>query len=157
MPPSGLAFSRFPLRRRDCQNRPRSIMAAHKPASPPIRKTTRTPIPTEPPQEKWREQMEGIRSTRRSRDAAVDFAGAGALRDSSAGSEDDVRFQVLMSAMLSSQTKDPVTAAGVNRMRQACAPSPLGAAALLATGMDEDALTELLHPVSFKKTKASAA
>ncbi|CAN0555391.1 unnamed protein product, partial [Ectocarpus sp. 12 AP-2014] len=121
------------------------------------RKTTRTPIPTEPPQEKWREQMEGIRSTRRSRDAAVDFAGAGALRDSSAGSEDDVRFQVLMSAMLSSQTKDPVTAAGVNRMRQACAPSPLGAAALLATGMDEDALTELLHPVSFKKTKASAA
>lgn len=31
---------------------------------------------------------------RRSRYAAVDFAGAGALRDSSAGSEDDVRFQV---------------------------------------------------------------
>ncbi|CAM9697047.1 unnamed protein product [Ectocarpus sp. 4 AP-2014] len=156
MPRSGMAFSlRFPLRRRDCQNRPCSMMAAKKNApTPPIRKTTRTPIPTEPPQEKWREQMEGIRSMRRSRDAAVDFAGAGALKDSSAGSEDDVRFQVLMSAMLSSQTKDPVTAAGLNRMRQVCAPAPLGAAALLATGMDEDALTELLHPVSFKKTKA---
>lgn len=31
---------------------------------------------------------------RRSKDAAVDFAGAGALKDSSAGSDDDVRFQV---------------------------------------------------------------
>lgn len=30
---------------------------------------------------------------RRSKDAAVDFAGAEALKDSSAGSDDDVRFQ----------------------------------------------------------------
>eukprot|EP00903_Cladosiphon_okamuranus_P007062 g6864.t2 len=125
-------------------------------SSSPIRKGTRrtTKIPTDPPQKNWRQHMEGVRYMRRSKDAAVDFAGAGALKDSSAGSDDDVRFQVLMSAMLSSQTKDPVTAAGVNRMREACAPAPLGAAALLATGMGEDALAELLHPVSFKKTKA---
>ncbi|CAN0484762.1 unnamed protein product [Scytosiphon promiscuus] len=38
--------------------------------------------------------MEGVRSMRKSRDAAVDFAGAEALKDSSAGSDDDVRFQV---------------------------------------------------------------
>lgn len=55
---------------------------------------TRTKIPTEPPQKNWRQQMEGVRSMRRSKDAAVDFAGAGALKDSSAGSDDDVRFQV---------------------------------------------------------------
>ncbi|CAM9235548.1 unnamed protein product, partial [Hapterophycus canaliculatus] len=121
----------------------------------PVGKRTRIPVPTEPPQENWRQQMDGVRSMRKSKDAAVDFAGAEALKDSSAGSDDDVRFQVLMSAMLSSQTKDPVTAAGVNRMRHACAPAPLGATTLLATGLDEEALTELLHPVSFKKTKAS--
>ena len=56
-------------------------------------KNRRTFPPTEPPQDNWRAQMEGIRSMRKSRDAAVDFAGAGALKESSSGSDDDVRFQ----------------------------------------------------------------
>eukprot|EP00752_Nemacystus_decipiens_P011257 g10004.t2 len=145
---------------RDCHRRHRRsvLMSAAagsaSTSSSAVRKSSRTKIPADPPQKNWRQQMAGVRSMRRSKDAAVDFAGAGALKDSSEGSDDDVRFQVLMSAMLSSQTKDPVTAAGVNRMREVCAPAPLGAAALLATGMDEEELAELLHPVSFSKTKA---
>ena len=38
--------------------------------------------------------MEGVRSMRKSRDAAVDFAGADALKESSKGNDDDIRFQV---------------------------------------------------------------
>lgn len=37
---------------------------------------------------------------------------------------------------------------------QVCAPVPLGAASL-AAAVDEDALVELLYPVSFAGTKAS--
>lgn len=46
------------------------------------------------PPDVWREQLEGVREMRRLRDAAVDTAGANALKNSSVGSPSEVRFQV---------------------------------------------------------------
>ena len=46
-----------------------------------------------------------------------------------------------------------VRVCGHSCRREVCAPAPLGAAEL-AAALDEDSLAELLHPVSFARTKA---
>ncbi|KAJ3614879.1 hypothetical protein NHX12_018449 [Muraenolepis orangiensis] len=99
----------------------------------------------EPPD--WKRQLAHIREMRRSRDAPVDHMGAKTCYD--VGASGPVRrFQVLVSLMLSSQTKDEVTAAAMQRLRaRGCTVEHI-----LKT--DEETLGKLIYPVGFWRTKA---
>ncbi|KAL4648577.1 endonuclease III-like protein 1-like [Arapaima gigas] len=99
----------------------------------------------EPPE--WRQQLDNIRKMRIHRDAPVDHMGAEKCYDSQASPEVVVRYQVLVSLMLSSQTKDHVTAAAMQKLRE----HGLTVNSLLK--MDDDMLGKLIYPVGFWKTK----
>lgn len=58
-----------------------------------------------------------------------------------------MRYQVLVSLMLSSQTKDQVTAAAMERLRA----NNLSVTSILK--MDEDKLGKLIYPVGFWKVR----
>ncbi|XP_060755561.1 endonuclease III-like protein 1 [Neoarius graeffei] len=98
----------------------------------------------EPPD--WRRQLSFIREMRSGRDAPVDHMGAEKCYDPQAPPE-VMRYQVLVSLMLSSQTKDQVTAAAMERLRA----HDLSVSSILK--MDEDKLGKLIYPVGFWKTK----
>ncbi|XP_049325155.1 endonuclease III-like protein 1 isoform X2 [Astyanax mexicanus] len=98
----------------------------------------------EPPD--WRRQLSFIREMRSGRDAPVDYMGADKCYDSQASPE-VVRYQVLVSLMLSSQTKDQVTSAAMTRLRK----HGLSIESILRT--DDDRLGKLIYPVGFWKTK----
>ncbi|KAG7491422.1 hypothetical protein MATL_G00003410 [Megalops atlanticus] len=98
----------------------------------------------EPPD--WRRQLDHIREMRRGRDAPVDHMGAGKCFDPSAPPE-VVRYQVLISLMLSSQTKDQVTAAAMQKLRE----HGLTVEGILNT--DDETLGKLIYPVGFWRTK----
>uniref|UniRef100_A0A4X1VSX9 DNA-(apurinic or apyrimidinic site) lyase n=1 Tax=Sus scrofa TaxID=9823 RepID=A0A4X1VSX9_PIG len=87
----------------------------------------------EPPD--WRKQLENIRAMRSGRDAPVDQLGAEHCYDPSAPPKVR-RYQVLLSLMLSSQTKDQVTAGAMQRLR-----------------MDDSTLGTLIYPVGFWRSK----
>lgn len=57
------------------------------------------------------------------------------------------RFQALVAAMISSQTKDPVTAAAMLRLR--ALPGGLTIANVADPGMSVESLQSTLHPVGF--------
>ncbi|XP_062865866.1 endonuclease III-like protein 1 isoform X2 [Trichomycterus rosablanca] len=99
----------------------------------------------EPPD--WRSQLTLVREMRSGRDAPVDQMGAEKCHDPDAPPEVR-RYQVLVSLMLSSQTKDQVTAAAVRRLRG----RGLSVASVLE--MDEDTLGRLIYPVGFWRRKA---
>uniref|UniRef100_A0A672F3W8 Endonuclease III-like protein 1 n=1 Tax=Salarias fasciatus TaxID=181472 RepID=A0A672F3W8_SALFA len=97
-----------------------------------------------PPQ--WEKQLELIREMRKGRDAPVDKMGAEKCYDSEAPAHVR-RFQVLVSLMLSSQTKDQVTAAAMQKLRaHGCS-----AENILAT--DDEELGKLIYPVGFWRNK----
>ncbi|XP_053332589.1 endonuclease III-like protein 1 isoform X1 [Clarias gariepinus] len=98
----------------------------------------------EPPD--WRRQLGFIREMRSGRDAPVDQMGAEKCYDRKAPPE-VMRYQVLVSLMLSSQTKDQVTAAAMERLRA----HDLSVTSVL--NMDENKLGKLIYPVGFWKTK----
>ncbi|XP_071541701.1 endonuclease III-like protein 1 [Panulirus ornatus] len=98
----------------------------------------------EPPH--WQEVLENIRQMRAARDAPVDSMGAEKCMDKDAHPE-VCRFQVLISLMLSSQTKDQVTHAAMTRLRD----HGLTVDNILATG--DDTLGQLIYPVGFWKKK----
>ncbi|KAK3530261.1 hypothetical protein QTP86_022407 [Hemibagrus guttatus] len=98
----------------------------------------------EPPD--WRRQLSFIREMRSERDAPVDQMGAEKCYDPQAPPE-VMRYQVLVSLMLSSQTKDQVTAAAMERLRA----HDLSVTSILK--MDEDKLGKLIYPVGFWKRK----
>ncbi|XP_076845547.1 endonuclease III-like protein 1 isoform X2 [Brachyhypopomus gauderio] len=98
----------------------------------------------EPPD--WRRQLSFIREMRSGRDAPVDHMGAEKCYDPQALPEVR-RFQVLVSLMLSSQTKDHVTAAAMQRLRA----HDLTVATILK--MEDGTLGKLIYPVGFWKTK----
>ncbi|XP_068607140.1 endonuclease III-like protein 1 [Brachionichthys hirsutus] len=83
---------------------------------------------------------------RSSRDAPVDTMGAAACCDSGAPAPVR-RFQVLASLMLSSQTKDQVTAAAMQRLRAH------GCTVEKILGTDDGTLGTLIHPVGFWRRK----
>ncbi|XP_040042932.2 endonuclease III-like protein 1 [Gasterosteus aculeatus] len=94
----------------------------------------------------WRKQWGHIREMRSGRDAPVDQMGAEKCYDSQAPARVR-RFQVLVSLMLSSQTKDQVTAAAMKKLRaHGCTVENI-----LAT--DDEALGKLIYPVGFWRTK----
>ncbi|XP_075946615.1 endonuclease III-like protein 1 isoform X2 [Anarhichas minor] len=106
-----------------------------------------TPVKTEhwePPD--WKKQLGYIREMRSGRDAPVDNMGAEKCYDPEAPAHVR-RFQVLVSLMLSSQTKDQVTAAAMQKLRaHGCTVEHI-----LTT--DDEALGKLIYPVGFWRTK----
>lgn len=95
----------------------------------------------------WQQQLANIRTMRSRKDAPVDQLGAAHCQDPGAPPEVR-RYQVLLSLMLSSQTKDQVTAAAMQRLRA----RGLTVASVLQT--DEHTLGTLIYPVGFWRSKA---
>ncbi|XP_031608881.1 endonuclease III-like protein 1 [Oreochromis aureus] len=94
----------------------------------------------------WRKQLGFIREMRSGRDAPVDNMGAEKCYDIEAPAHVR-RFQVLVSLMLSSQTKDQVTAAAMQKLRaHGCTVENI-----LAT--DDEKLGKLIYPVGFWRNK----
>ncbi|XP_061433118.1 endonuclease III-like protein 1 isoform X1 [Lethenteron reissneri] len=100
--------------------------------------------PWEPPH--WRTQLDHVRRMRQHRDAPVDHMGAEKCHDEDAAPAVR-RYQVLVSLMLSSQTKDQVTSAAMARLRGH------GLTPLNVAGTDDAMLGRLIYPVGFWKTK----
>ncbi|KAI1886626.1 hypothetical protein AGOR_G00197740 [Albula goreensis] len=83
---------------------------------------------------------------RKARDAPVDHMGAEKCFDTQASPKVG-RYQILISLMLSSQTKDQITAAAMEKLRK----HGLTVEGILNT--DDDELGKLIYPVGFWKTK----
>lgn len=94
----------------------------------------------------WKKQLEHIREMRSSRDAPVDNMGAEKCYDHKAPAHVK-RFQVLVSLMLSSQTKDQVTAAAMERLRAH------GCTVENIIHTDDETLGKLIYPVGFWRSK----
>ncbi|XP_025130384.3 endonuclease III-like protein 1 isoform X4 [Bubalus bubalis] len=101
----------------------------------------RLQAPSWQPQD-WRQQLDNIRTMRSAKDAPVDQLGAEHCFDPSA-SPKVRRYQVLLSLMLSSQTKDQVTAGAMQRLRA----RGLTVDSILQT--DDSTLGALIYPVGF--------
>ena len=74
------------------------------------------PLPPREPPPRWLETLEAIRAMRRQETAPVDVVGCAMLASTTDG-EKVYRFQTLVALMLSSQTKDPVTAQAMANLR----------------------------------------
>ncbi|EFB17708.1 hypothetical protein PANDA_016228, partial [Ailuropoda melanoleuca] len=94
----------------------------------------------------WRQQLQNIRTMRSEKDAPVDQLGAEHCYDPSAPPKVR-RYQVLLSLMLSSQTKDQVTAGAMQRLRS----RGLTVDSILQT--DDSTLGTLIYPVGFWRSK----
>ncbi|XP_006893938.1 PREDICTED: endonuclease III-like protein 1 [Elephantulus edwardii] len=94
----------------------------------------------------WQKQLENIRTMRSRKDAPVDRLGAEHCYDSSAPPKVQ-RYQILLSLMLSSQTKDQVTAGAMQRLRAR------GLTVDSILQMDDSTLGALIHPVGFWRSK----
>lgn len=94
----------------------------------------------------WREQLKNIYDMRKFRNAAVDSMGCDVISDALASPE-VYRYQVLLSLMLSSQTKDQITSAAMEKLREhGCSIDNI-----LQTS--DQVLGELIYPVGFWKKK----
>ncbi|KAK7801956.1 hypothetical protein U0070_005943 [Myodes glareolus] len=102
-------------------------------------------VPTWEPQN-WQQQLANIRIMRSKKDAPVDQLGAEHCYDASAPPKVQ-RYQILLSLMLSSQTKDQVTAGAMQRLRA----RGLTVENILQT--DDDMLGRLIYPVGFWRNK----
>ncbi|XP_013202573.1 endonuclease III-like protein 1 isoform X5 [Microtus ochrogaster] len=95
----------------------------------------------------WQQQLANIRIMRSKKDAPVDQLGAEHCYDASAPPKQVQRYQVLLSLMLSSQTKDQVTAGAMQRLRAQ------GLTVENILQMDDDMLGRLIYPVGFWRNK----
>eukprot|EP01135_Chromosphaera_perkinsii_P003279 Nk52_evm54s239 gene=Nk52_evmTU54s239 len=94
----------------------------------------------------WRQQLELIKQMRRENPAPVDSMGC----EAHPGKDSDpknYRFQVLISLMLSSQTKDEVNHAAMNRLRE------YGCTVDKLSEIEPTLLGELIYPVGFWRRK----
>lgn len=98
--------------------------------------------------EEWKKTWAAIERMRKQQDAPVDRWGCDQLYQRTASPRDQ-RFQILVSLLLSSQTKDEVTAAATHRLFLHAA------TAKQASKMEEAELARLIHPVGFYKRKAA--
>ncbi|TKY67450.1 Endonuclease III-like 1 [Spatholobus suberectus] len=96
----------------------------------------------------WEKVLEGIRKMRCSADAPVDTMGCEKAGDTLPPKER--RFAVLVSSLLSSQTKDPVTHGAIQRLLQN---GLLTAEAI--NDADEETIKKLIYPVGFYTRKAT--
>uniref|UniRef100_A0A914VXM8 Endonuclease III homolog n=1 Tax=Plectus sambesii TaxID=2011161 RepID=A0A914VXM8_9BILA len=95
----------------------------------------------------WRRHLENIRLMRATSDAPVDTMGCSELADIAADPKVK-RFQVLLSLMLSSQTKDQITAAAMERLKTS------GCSIDDVLRYTEAQIEQMITPVSFYKRKA---
>ncbi|XP_049989809.1 endonuclease III-like protein 1 isoform X1 [Alexandromys fortis] len=95
----------------------------------------------------WQQQLANIRIMRSKKDAPVDQLGAEHCYDASAPPKQVQRYQVLLSLMLSSQTKDQVTAGAMQRLRAR------GLTVENILQMEDDMLGRLIYPVGFWRNK----
>lgn len=95
----------------------------------------------------WKEQLANIREMRKSRDAPVDTQGCEKTADVNQSPE-TIRYQVLISLMLSSQTKDQVTFAAMEKLKA----HGLTVENVLKTSASK--IGELIYPVGFWRKKA---
>ncbi|KAE8694853.1 Endonuclease III-like protein 1 [Hibiscus syriacus] len=96
----------------------------------------------------WDKVLQGIRKMRSLEDAPVDTMGC-----EKAGSvlpPKERRFAVLISSLLSSQTKDHVTHGAIQRLGQNCLLTPDA-----IDKADEETIKELIYPVGFYPKKAT--
>ena len=96
----------------------------------------------------WQQQLENIREMRRERNAAVDHQGCERTADVTASPEIQ-RYQILISLMLSSQTKDQITFEAMRKLKE----NNLTIENILK--MSEEKIGELIKPVGFWKKKAA--
>ncbi|CAH1116109.1 unnamed protein product [Phaedon cochleariae] len=100
---------------------------------------------TDPPN-RWSEVLGNLREMRKNSDAPVDTMGCDKCHDDSVA-PNVIRYQLLLSLMLSSQTRDQVTHAAMQRLRDhGCTVENI-----LATS--DQKLGELIYPVGFWKSK----
>ncbi|XP_062956907.1 endonuclease III-like protein 1 isoform X2 [Cynocephalus volans] len=102
-------------------------------------------VPVWEPQD-WQQQLANIRAMRSRKDAPVDQLGVEHCYDLHAPPKVR-RYQVLLSLMLSSQTKDQVTAGAMQRLRA----RGLTVDSILQT--DDGTLGKLIYPVGFWRNK----
>ncbi|CAN7989074.1 unnamed protein product, partial [Ixodes hexagonus] len=95
----------------------------------------------------WEQVLSNIRQMRQGKDAPVDTMGCDKCPDQTLP-EKLLRYQLLVSLMLSSQTKDEVTYAAVCRLRE------FGLTPEAVSSAEEKQLEEIIYPVSFYKNKA---
>ncbi|KAE9194595.1 hypothetical protein PF005_g17622 [Phytophthora fragariae] len=95
----------------------------------------------------WREILKGIEEMRANKDAEVDKYGCEVFFDKSFPPH-VCRFHVLIAAMMSSQTKDPVNAAAMGRLIK----HGLTIESMLE--IDQQELAQLIRPVGFFNHKA---
>ncbi|XP_067005253.1 endonuclease III-like protein 1 [Anabrus simplex] len=112
--------------------------------SPYFKKTENNGVKWEP--KDWEKVLDNIREMRKNKDAPVDGMGCDKCMDENASPE-DMRYQSLISLMLSSQTKDQVTYAAMQKLKQ----HGLTVDNILQT--DDKTLGELIYPVGFWKSK----
>lgn len=98
----------------------------------------------EPPH--WQDFLLNLRNMRANKDAPVDTMGCHMSSDPKAPPK-VIRYQHLISLMLSSQTKDQVTFAAMERLRER------GLTIDNVLSMSDDELGKLIYPVGFWKTK----
>lgn len=96
----------------------------------------------------WFEVFNRIRKMRSGNDAPVDSMGCHQCTDTEAP-EPVRRFHQLVALMLSSQTKDQVTFAAMQRLREI----PGGLTIDNIIQIPDDELVKIIHPVGFKNTK----
>ncbi|KAJ2939734.1 hypothetical protein O0L34_g17926 [Tuta absoluta] len=98
----------------------------------------------EPPH--WRDFLLNLRNMRANNDAPVDSMGCHKAMDADAAPE-VMRYQSLIALMLSSQTKDQVTFAAMERLREK------GLTVDNILKISDEELGKLIYPVGFWKTK----
>ncbi|KAF0852273.1 mitochondrial endonuclease III-like protein [Andalucia godoyi] len=122
----------------------------------PVALTTQTPPgmslppPKKPPPRNWEWIYGQIEDMRKDGGAPVDTLGCERLFDPAAA-EHVKRFHILVALMMSSQTKDQITAAAHERLR-AQLPGGLTVDSILA--VPEDTLVSILYGVGFYRRKA---
>ncbi|CAH0723163.1 unnamed protein product, partial [Brenthis ino] len=94
----------------------------------------------------WKDFLVNLRIMRSNNDAPVDSMGCHMSMDESAPPE-VIRYQSLISLMLSSQTKDQVTFAAMERLKAK------GLTVDNVLSMSDEELGQLIYPVGFWKTK----
>ncbi|KAG5883005.1 hypothetical protein JTB14_033460 [Gonioctena quinquepunctata] len=94
----------------------------------------------------WKEILTKLREMRKNFDAPVDTMGCDKCHDEDAA-PNVMRYQQLLSLMLSSQTKDQVTHAAMKRLREH------GCTVKNILDTSDEKLGELIYPVGFWKSK----
>ncbi|KAG6597845.1 endonuclease iii--gpd superfamily base excision dna repair [Phytophthora cinnamomi] len=119
-------------------------------AAPPTPKKRSKKIKERVPRQEpsgWREILRGIEEMRANKDAEVDKYGCEVFFDESFPPH-VCRFHVLIAAMMSSQTKDPVNAAAMGRLIKH------GLTVESMFEIDQQELAQLIRPVGFFNHKA---